>query len=152
MFSPISSHNGSSHSNTIESINQVIWVSLPPKVWVFRQRSSMQSAAALRLLVSVAHLHVCIMGQQETTTTTTSTSVMTTTKTMIEASPPKVKVYILELPCQMYCDHCSNETLKCFVLSCVLPNIFDTRFWSSPFLLEAMDSLCGIGNPKQHSI
>ena len=110
----------------------------------------MRSAAGLRLLVSVAHLHVCIMGQQETTTTTTSTSVMTTTKTMIEASPPKVKVYILELPCQMYCDHCSNETLKCFVLSCVLPNIFDTRFWSSPFLLEAMDSLCGIGNPKQH--
>ena len=63
----------------------------------------MRSAAAIRLLVSVAHLHLCMgqqettMGQQETTTTTTSTSA----KTMIEASPPKVKVYTFELPCQI---------------------------------------------------
>ena len=32
------------------------------KVWIFRWRSSMCAAIVLRLLVSVAHLHVC-MGQ-----------------------------------------------------------------------------------------
>lgn len=87
------------------------------------------------------------MGQQETTTTTTSTSVMTTTKTMIEASPPKVKVYTFELPCQIIV---ITVLMKRFVLSCVFLNICVTRFWSSPFPLEAMDSQCGIGNPKQH--
>ena len=152
MFSPISSHNGFSHSNTIESINQVIWVVASQSVGFQAEEQYAISSRSQTLGISCSspcvhhgpagdrdhnNLHIGYDHDQDYDRGLTAQS---------------KGMYILELPCQMYCDHCSNETLKCFVLSCVLPNIFDTRFWSSPFLLEAMDSLCGIGNPKQHSI